>query len=439
MIRVDGKEDQELGGPLSNPWPALIAGWVLIGLAAASYALVRDQMAWLSVALTGAGVLAAGIAVAIRPKSFLNLLLAGASAFVASWVGDELAWDSARLALRVLGAVAIFSAFVVLFPVTYRRVVISVLIVFHFVGISCAVSSADQAWVAVQMWNYIYRPYLLFMYLNNAYHFYSPEPGPAPLIWFRIEYQPDRDGTQNVRWVKVPYVDADGNYLRPDGSALWPKVQYTRRLSLAESINRPMQMSPVNAMELSAFRDQEIAKAREAKSWPLRAMPLIRELPFELQSLYQEPDEGAKKWISRYARYVARTYKHDPNPDLEVKGVKVYKVIHRLIPAGFLALGLPPDDPELYMPYFLGEFDKDGNMKEATTRVKLTRPDNSTIEVARDPMLYWIIPRVRAPGDSDAFPNNMAAATKNMQRALKRPIHDYLAVYAGDVPEGKTP
>ena len=26
------------------------------------------------------------------------------------------------------------------------------------------------------------------MYLNNAYHFYSPDPGPATYVWFRIFY-----------------------------------------------------------------------------------------------------------------------------------------------------------------------------------------------------------------------------------------------------------
>src|SRR5260370_1204304 len=31
-------------------------------------------------------------------------------------------------------------------------------------------------------------PYLGFLYPNTAYHFYSPEPGPPTLLWYRVEY-----------------------------------------------------------------------------------------------------------------------------------------------------------------------------------------------------------------------------------------------------------
>ena len=32
----------------------------------------------------------------------------------------------------------------------------------------------------------MFRHYLLFTYMNNAYHFYSPDPGPPTLLYRRV-------------------------------------------------------------------------------------------------------------------------------------------------------------------------------------------------------------------------------------------------------------
>ncbi len=57
------------------------------------------------------------------------------------------------------------------------------LIVLHFLGIGTAVSIAVRRPLGSfsRRGPRIYQPYLEFMYLNNAYHFYSPEPGPGQL------------------------------------------------------------------------------------------------------------------------------------------------------------------------------------------------------------------------------------------------------------------
>ena len=57
---------------------------------------------------------------------------------------------------------------------------VSVLILVHFTAITSAVlANPPGPWVAMQSQHLIFRPYLAFMYLNNAYRFYSPEPGPS--------------------------------------------------------------------------------------------------------------------------------------------------------------------------------------------------------------------------------------------------------------------
>ena len=64
-------------------------------------------------------------------------------------------------------------------------------------------------------------------------------------------------------------------------------------------------------------------------------------------------------------------------------GVKVYRVVHRMLTPKETALGAQPDKKWMYQPFFQGEFDVDGNLKNA-----------------QDPYLYWLIPIVnkKSPG-----------------------------------------
>src|SRR5262249_17973947 len=78
-----------------------------------------------------------------------------------------------------------------------------------------------------------YRPYLEFMYLNNAYHFYAPEPGPSRFLWFRVIYHdrddPDKESLQGA-WLKVPNMDETN---QPLHSAA---LEYQRYLAMTEGI-----------------------------------------------------------------------------------------------------------------------------------------------------------------------------------------------------------
>ncbi len=94
-------------------------------------------------------------------------------------------WDSGRMLMTALILVSLVATFLVLMPRTPRLAAISVLILFHFGGILTATVNVDPpglvgSWLANRVWIYVYRPYLNFMYLGNAYHFYSPEPGRRP-------------------------------------------------------------------------------------------------------------------------------------------------------------------------------------------------------------------------------------------------------------------
>src|SRR5207302_1315929 len=75
----------------------------------------------------------------------------------------------------------------------------------------------------------------------------------------------------------------------------------------------------------------------------------------------------------------AHAYPNEEHPELAVRSVKVYRLVHRILPASEFAQGIDPLDPTQYLPYFEGEFDPDGNL--------MTPPD--------DPFLYWLIPIIR--------------------------------------------
>ena len=334
----------ERGGRLfNNPWPALLGG------------LVANAAAWLwfkafgsqALPLVLPGLLATGAAIAIRPRSALVLGLAALSGLLGSW-GLE-AWDSAQLLVSVLSAVALFAALVVLLPRVVQRAIVSVMIVLHFIGILSAVASVPPTPTLMNWaWAYLYRPYLQFMYLNNAYHFYSPEPGPGILVWFYVRYE---DGSAD--WYKIP--DHSQNPLTQE---------YQRRLSLAESCNQLQRQAAVDPNVLQLRYLAGIADG----------IPVYPGLDASMQR--REPTPFSKEMVETYARFIAHLKAQETGK--AVASVKVYRVVHNLPKPEEIAAGIDPTEKNFYYPYYHGEFTPDG---------ELLNP--------HDPYLYWLIPIIR--------------------------------------------
>jgi hypothetical protein len=119
---------------------------------------------------------------------------------------------------------------------------------------------------------------------------------------------------------------------------------------------------------------------------------------------YSEPSNVCKRWIYTYVRHVAHFYKHEQKPELGVTGVKFYRVMHAFLGPGNLLAGTKPNDVETYLPFYFGEYDADGKMKETCLRVN---EKNGEITY-RDPFLYWLIPidyvRKHAEGRNGMIP-----------------------------------
>src|SRR5262249_7199499 len=95
-------------------------------------------------------------------------------------------------------------AILVLLPTPARRGAITGVILFHFLGMMVTFSSVDPPggsgpWLSKQLWSRVYRPYLSFLYMTNAYHFYSPEPGSPGLMASAV-----RSSDDHLEWIWLP-------------------------------------------------------------------------------------------------------------------------------------------------------------------------------------------------------------------------------------------
>ena len=308
---------------LWNNWRGMDAAYRALVLAAAGIGLSICSATFLPpaaeapgihliflVAIPCVSVIVAGWAVAAARNRFSWSRAALASALAAAVLDP--AWDTLRLVLLVASTVAACAALILLLPVDLRRLAVSLLILFHFCGIVCAVLAAPPPgstppWLTSQLWTRVFRPYLQFVYLNNAYHFYSPDPGPATLLWFRIERD---DGT--VRWEKIP------NRRQHANDPLL--IEYYRRLSLTENA---AQLAPVSSIP------PEVARRRALASLVGR-IPSQDEIAFEAPAILQyRPLSAGKRFIASYIHHIGNHSSRWSKSG--IKEIKVYRIVHTVI------------------------------------------------------------------------------------------------------------
>lgn len=391
--------------------------WLLV--APAAFAGIRRCWAALQDAEWSASfessALLMAAAVATLASGFALASLVGAG----SGDGEPSPASSLAFFLSVLTA---FVAAVVPLPIvsqTMRRAVISGALLCHFGAIVNATMAAPpSSWLLGQLWTRFSRPYLEFMYLNNAYHFYSPDPGPASYLWFRIFYDTGLDDPDTgerkleARWFKIPDIDAEGNH------GYRVALEYQRYLSLTEQVissesSPPLyyrgpdgKMKPTEnfASRILNSPDGDVLK-REWKGEVVGGAPLplprfVLSVPFHPfvpnDAQYMKPTHSSLRMFESYVQHVARV--PHPTRNFPVHSIKVYRVTHMIPPWTVFVTGLDPADPEFYRPYYMGEYLPTGKLKEP-----------------EEPLRYWLLPILR---DNTAFKNS--------------PIKNYAAMHAGD-------
>lgn len=360
--------------PWQNPWPLLLAGLTATFIAFCLPQRDDTGITVVRVALLLAGLVAAGGAVWLRLHfagseadergRSAGLVALAALVPLLAYGAVPKEWDSIRLLLGILTAVTLSGAALVLLPAAARRAVASVLLLLHFGGIFCAVSSAppplaEAPWVTQTLWSRFYRYYLQFMYLNNAYHFYSPDPGPPTLLWFHLDYA---DGSE--RWVRLP-----------ERAQFATRQQYQRRLALAESVN--VTLPPMNPLytDLACYMRRVAGGDLNQLNVPVRDVVFVPLLDIDPHVQWRPPLPYPRLLMSMYARHVAATYPSEKDPSAEVTGVKAYRVVRFMLTPDQLAKEHSPADLTLLWPFYQGEFDKEGELKDPT-----------------DPFLYWVVP-----------------------------------------------
>jgi hypothetical protein len=326
-----------------------------------------------------------------REEGAVLLLLAGLACYGATRAlydpEDVLYMDTIRLFLSVLTLTALAAAPLVLVPQDVRRKVISLLIVLHFAGIATTTltATANSPRALKQLWDRIYRPYLQFFYITNAYHIYAPEPGPNSYMWFRILFV-DAQGREVGRWLKIPELDDTAHHGHPTG------LTYIRYSCIMHH-GAPQESFPATAFydldgRPAKFYDNRLKRVPDKKNEKSAGEEL--QIPWNPQYTYPEqqfhrPGSDAQAVLRSFARHVLR---YAEMPGCRVKGVKIYHVTHSfLTPEVYRSdLAAEPWDPHTYWAVYLGEYDSDGRLRD---------PD--------DPFLYWMIPTIRKTPQRDSI------------------------------------
>lgn len=359
------------------------------------------------------GSVAVGLGVSFRPDRWEAWGVAAAAALVGI-AGIPAHWDSFRLLFAVLAGIAVFRLVVVAAPPPWRVRLVSAYMVFHFLGIFSATTAPPPTpWLVDQVYHRVYNQYLQFIYMRNAYHFYSPEPGPASLLACLVKTEVGTETTADgrvrkkydTRWVVLPKRPADVR--DPLG------LTYFRRLSVTENVSRG---SP--DFNATSFEKTDVRARRYRLTLPGSDpyFPLHPTLPDYLQYRLPNP-EVARYALPSYAQYLI--LEHTPTPEAAAKTtLRVYRLEHQTVGVeAFIGVGTPggrptdPYHPTTYRPYFLGEFrlTSEDPANPRKPRVELVDPQAD--------MLYWLIPVLPAagpPGGRD-----------------KKDYVDYMSVHAG--------
>jgi hypothetical protein len=383
----------------------------VVGLAVSGQESPLPFTATVRLLLVLVGGVTAGSAVSLAPGKWVLWALAAVAA-VAGRFGIPDHWDSFRMLAGVLAAVAAAGAVLAALPRTAALGLISAGFLFHFSSIFTAtISPPATPWMAFQLNARVFQPYSTFAYLGNAYHFYSPEPGPASHLFFLIYYERYEVDEKTGKEVIDPATGKPKPILdpatgKPKIEAGWetmPRrpeqvkdplgVSYYRRLALTELVagTIPDYMTPASFEKSDAYKRRTDVDRGLVTGYPKIPIPYPPDgdPPY---SQYRVPQVDKSRYLlPSYARHMLIEY---TRPGWQAVRLKLYRLEHRILPPQdydkrFTGTGqaLEPYHPTTYKPFFLGEFDRDGNLVDP-----------------QDPMLYWLVPIVSkrpVPGSDD--------------------------------------
>src|SRR5262249_22128900 len=154
-------------------------------------------------------------------------------------------------------------------------------------------------------------PYLQFAYMNNAYQFYSPDPGPACEIWVCFQYAPTTTELQpadgpglgrECEWVYIPR--RNSHYVDPLG------LTFYRHLSVTENLAQYQRSSSLFPAETERINRR---RAIEDDRIPRIGNP-------EVQHVVPNNEVVIRQLLPSYARHLAKVY---ARPGGDLRGIKI--------------------------------------------------------------------------------------------------------------------
>lgn len=364
-----------------------VAAILGLGLQATSAELLA--LPTVRVIATLIGLVLIGYALSLRPEQTQLWVISSVACGLAALIGIPTSWDSAQLLALVCTLGSLAGTLLTALPTTVSLSLISLGALFHFGGIFVATTLPEPTpWWSNQASARLYQPYLSFIYMRNAYHFYSPDPGPASHLFVLLTYERDKldpvTGKNEVlnEWITLPR--RDKHMKDPLG------LTYYRRLSLTEMVSGTIpDLYTASSFEKGDVRERRIRQAAllaEDERIPL-ADPAM--MPEYLQYRVPRPDI-TRYLLPSYAKHLAVENSQparNGEPALKVTKIRIYRAEHSIIQPTEFIKARDVYHPTTFRVYYLGEYDPEGKLIDST-----------------DPMLYWLVPvapKVNGPSPSD--------------------------------------
>lgn len=263
-------------------------------------------------------------------------------------------------------------------PPFFVKLIVSLILLFHLSAILVHVLAGGGPFVMKQLSSW-YRPYLKTMWLDNAYRFYAPDPGPTEVLWYHLQYN---DGS--TRWTQVPR--REDFYLR---------MPFQRHMSIALLGSMMTWQEPIPPKDDAASVASVLVNNRPA--------------------MRQVLSPNGEIFFRSYARHVARVEKEHPVSKAELISMDCYLVKYEIRSPMQMRLNVDMYDPRNVRIQFVATFSTDGLLSNHVDGYKEKVADDLFIQLVQNEILPLLEANSKLPPEK--------------RKTIMQVLHDYGVPY----------
>lgn len=235
-------------------------------------------------------------------------------------------------------------------PSVFIRLIVSLVVFLHLGAIIIYVIGAGGPFVMKQASSWI-RPYLKMMWLDNAYRFYAPNPGPTEVIWYRLQYD---DGS--TRWTQLP--KREDFYFR---------MPFQRHMSIALLASMMIEKEAIKPAEDAASVANILVNNSVSYKTVLTA--------------------AAEVYFRSYARHIARKEARHPTRGSQLVSMDCYMTHYGIRLPYDMRMNMDMYDPRTLQIQFIATYSPDGTMSNFEAGFRDRVADDLFIEIMQNEML----------------------------------------------------